>query len=129
MSTRIAYIEKLTRIASKEKGMRRAFLLARVREAEDEGDEQFCRKMRVTEMADSAERDSNGRILSRDSNGRALSNGHALSGDSNEGAPSNGHALSGDYNERAVSNGHALSGDPNERVLPRRVPAGDRMMR
>jgi hypothetical protein len=99
MSTRIAYIEKLTKIAGKEKGMRRAFLLARVREAEAESDEQFCRKMRVTEMSGSAERESKGRTLSRDSNGRALSD------------------------ERAPS------GDSNERALSRRVPAGDRMMR
>jgi hypothetical protein len=56
MSPRIAYIEKLRRIASREKGMRRAFLLARAREAEAESDEQFCKKMRVREMAEMAER-------------------------------------------------------------------------
>jgi hypothetical protein len=120
MSTRIAYIEKLTRIASREKGMRRAFLLARMREAEAESDEQFCRKMRVTEMADPVDCDPIERAMSGDSNG------HALSGDSN------GHAPSGDSNERVLSgdsNGRAPSGGSNERVLSRRVPAGDRMMR
>jgi len=46
----MAYVEKLRRIASREKGMRRAFLLARARDAEAESDEQFCRRMRVREV-------------------------------------------------------------------------------
>lgn len=49
MSPRLSYIEKLRRIAEREKGMRRAFTLARALEAEQESDEQFCRKMRLAE--------------------------------------------------------------------------------
>lgn len=99
MSTRIAYIEKLTRIASREKGMRRAFLLARVREAEAESDEQFCKRMRITKVADSADGASKQRVLSSDSNERVL--------DSNE------RVLSSDSNERI------LSSDSTQRVLTR----------
>ncbi len=69
MSPRIAYVEKLRRIASREKGMRRAFLLARAREAEAESDVQFCKKMRVREMAERAEmagRDDDGQVRVRE---------------------------------------------------------------
>jgi hypothetical protein len=110
MSTRIAYIEKLTRIASREKGMRRAFLLAKVREAEAESDEQFCKKMRITEVADSADGASKERVLSSDSDGRVLSSDskeRVLSSDSTE------RVLSSDANERV------LSGDSTQRVLTR----------
>jgi hypothetical protein len=61
MSPRAAYIEKLTRIASREKGMRRAFLLAKVHEAEAESDEQFCKRMRVNVLPGAAGVNSTGR--------------------------------------------------------------------
>ena len=53
--------------------MRRAFLLARVREAEAESDEQFCKKMRITEVADAADGASKQRVLPSDTNERVLS--------------------------------------------------------
>src|ERR1700682_4242811 len=61
MSPRTAYIEKLRRIARREKGMRRAFLFARALQAGAESDEQFCKKMRVKELTGLAEDSSNGR--------------------------------------------------------------------
>src|ERR1700682_1228096 len=61
MSPRAAYIEKLRRIASGEKGMRRAFLLAKAHAAEAESDDQFCKRMRVREVTDTPEVTSNGR--------------------------------------------------------------------
>ena len=72
MSPRIAYIEKLRRIASREKGMRRAFLLARARDAEAESDEQFCRRMRVREVTDSDIGQSQGNGSVEVTNGRRL---------------------------------------------------------
>lgn len=83
MSPRTAYIEKLRRIASREKGMRRAFLLAKVRQAEAESDEQFCKRMRVNPLPGALRAASNGRSSSNgDSPGSpevppALSNGAA----------------------------------------------------
>ena len=72
MSPRIAYIEKLRRIASREKGMRRAFLHARAREAEAESDEQFCRRMRVRVVTISADGRFDGTGPVEVTNGRRL---------------------------------------------------------
>ena len=72
MSPRIAYIEKLRRIASREKSMRRAFLLARARDAEAESDEQFCRRMRVREVTDSVDGQFQGTVPVEVTNRRRL---------------------------------------------------------
>jgi hypothetical protein len=98
MSPRTAYIEKLRRIASREKGMRRAFLFAKALQAEAETDEQFCKRMRVRELTGLAEDSSNG---SSPSNGGppysrdrlpASSNGAATA---DQAPPSEGDALGG----------------------------------
>jgi hypothetical protein len=123
MSPRAAYIEKLRRIASREKGMRRAFLFAKAHEAEAESDEQFCKRMRVNVLPGAAGVTSTGRSPSNgNSPGSpevqpALSNGagsaHSALAGAHSALDADGHEGRGDA--PLVARPPLESGEPDQR--------------